>query len=343
MPCTPMPDGTPRGSCCFPATGNLSPFLPCSSCFTEEQCYSMFDVNIPILPPLHDCRPWLREALDDWGGSPYTFIVEDVRTGFGHRVLDTNEFHIFNDVLTDELLDNIWHEGVTCNELNDGRTPYRPCGLGGACCFDACPYRPDSHGCLPYNADVCHQGYTIGRANILYQVVGAPAWRVIREGCAFRKPLNDSCPELVATTDVGAFVLCQCSYTISPFIANELRDLGFHSCVLLPQDTRTWEEGCADIRPIDLFPCRTLGIPLTIDNDGFAAFDVGDRRVAPEREGCTYPLADLYVDADGFAHSVACTQFNDAGVATEAAIDNLHQDTCAAMYGDYRWDEQFDC
>lgn len=313
---------------------------------TEETCLANEGI-VPTFPLLHDCRQRLREFMDTVPVAA-TFSVRDELTGFQHRI-ETNtprqaaqEFHVFNQVLTGTLSDHIWHRGVTCPELDDDLPHYNPCGVVGGCCFGDCIERPNTHGCLPYRRDLCERGWRLGRANLGFAVIGVHDRVIFEEGCAFRKPLNDRCSEIVPTSYTGDNVLCQCSFTTSPFIADELRAVGFDSCVLLPQDERTWEEGCAELVPPELFPCRSLGTPLVIDDNGFAVFDFGNKLVSPAMITCVDVIGDLYVDPDGVAHALACFRTTQ-DTPTSIAIADFHHDWCAAMYGDYRWDSTHRC
>lgn len=146
-----------------------------------------------------------------------------------------------------------------------------------------------------------------------------------------------------ATLYHGDHTLCKCTSREEPFIIPRLVELGFTECLLLPQDVREFDSVCELEPPDDEFDCRTLGMPLIIDDEGFATFDAGNRRISPDPDECVDVVADLYIDSDGFARAIACRKFNDEGQATEIAISTLHQEQCAAMYGDYRWDELRPC
>lgn len=275
--------------------------------------------------------------------------------------------------LTTEAPDVTWHADKTCAELRAERGgDDGPCGISPACCKQdhtafflqnnrATNCDPSQGtiewGCVHAQPHICDRGYWVAR-DFSSSLTGSHGCRIKMHPAL----LGPRSPGGGIRVEPGGFptapvpfldcyrsepnpsnTMCECSFNTPPFISQDLRDLGFEHCLSQPQDTRTWEEKCGVGPPDDEFDCFTLGMPLIIDEDGFAAFDAGNKRVDSDAEGCAHVLADLYVDSGGFAHSLACTKFDDQGNATAIAIGDFHQEQCAATYSPYRWNTTFEC
>ncbi len=260
----------------------------------------------------------------------------------------------------------IWREdtgGFPCDDIGDVVT--------GACCFETVHHRADGTPwegpddrmiprtmCRQVAESVCRSGVM----RLLSGTFDGPV-RFCYVGVSFFEFYGnvDYGPTILGQPNVtdeylpltstrirqtfyhGDHTLCSCTSRTEPFILPRLQEAGFNACLLLPQDERSWEDVCQIEPPDDEFDCRTLGMPLVIDEDGFAAFDAGNRRVDSGVEGCTQVFADLHIDSNGMARAIACTKFDDEGNTTDFALADLFQDQCAAMYGEYRWNQEFAC
>lgn len=322
------------GACFSRMTGGLSPFRLCRDVSNSEQCFGTPDCltrDWPVFDP--------NAPLHDW-----PFIGMGCIRSRGRMVPPPLTLR--------------YEEGRSCGDViqQEGHPTY------GACCFERFSSRLVGLEtvCLPTAEDECRQGWRPVVSNAISHLTGEFA------ACWYRQNFNET-TEMIFSTLPGdtspcagvqparetarsqyhdRHTLCQCSSTVRPFIDQALLDAGFTNCVRLPQGEE-WEDAC-DMPLRDEFGCRALCFPLTFDSDGFAAFDADNRRINPDTEECDHVLADLLVDNDGIARSLACFLFDDAGRPTKVAVGNLNQGrtagaTCAGMCGEYRWDDTFDC
>ncbi len=339
MPCGRDPfTGEQLGSCCFPLAASQFPtesvFNFCHNCGQRDACLGR-DCTDPAFEPTPGSEAFIEMArVAGW--------------------------------LTTEASDATWHADKTCAELRAERGgDDGPCGISPACCKEdhaILSQRPaptncedTEWGCVHAATHICDRGYWVA-ADQSGATTGGQGCRVkmhptllgVRGPVAgVRLDPNTQLPapflDCYQTWPHATSTMCECSFQTEPFIAQRWAELGFTRCLMLPQDDRTWEQACEAGPPDDEFDCRTLGMPMVIDEDGFAAFDAGNRRVDSAVEGCTRVFADLYIDSGGIAHAIACTKFDDEGNTTDFALADLFQDRCAAVYGDYRWDQEFAC
>ncbi len=313
MPCA---EGT--GACCKSFSSSDSPALDCVSCVAEINCLGQSCGGI-----LND---WIATHPGDEGWSWFVNVSGPGGPEEHRRRLTAT-------------VDSIFHHRQDCNDLHGNDELFNPCGTAGACCFGDCEIFQGSHGCLSLKEQSCQRGWLTRLVDIKFLGPHGQGVGDIATNCRYRFPLNVICANFNVPTNYHPERVCRCTSTTEPLVPFLWSELGYPDCVRRVNDPRSWEDACRLIIDDEPLECSALGMPLVIDEDGFAAFDAGDKRTT---SNCNHVLADLYVDSQGFARSLACP---DPDNSTRVALGSLAfgNDPCTAMYSDYRWDHDFEC
>lgn len=322
------------GACFQNLTPGFSPFRLCSettrqNCLGDSSCLS------------GDWGPIHRTLGEPFAGQAWAFM--NCFQQFGRIVAAPSDLQYFPNETCGQAIERVGFPtfGACCHERWTLDTPTRK-----------------EMTCLPMSQQDCRQGWRAIRRSVPNFITGEfrvcwlkkmfiePGDLLLDHGVIEGQDCDAFIDPLVPkglTEYKGSSVVCRCTITTEPFMEQNWIDAGFRTCVRQAQDTRTWEEACSIDDPPDDLPCKTIGFPLVIDEDGVAGFYAGHKKLSTDDTSCRHAVADVYIDDVGIAHSIACVRFNADGSVGVVSIGDPSHDECVAMYADLRVDDDFDC